>query len=135
MIIFRYKEERTARRKVIKRPVADVYIKSRNGIWIEFHPYIDSGADVTLISLSLGKLIGFTINEEKIEQIGGIRGSVPVIYQKNKIRIGGKELKIHLAWALIEEVPPLLGRTDIFDYFNVTFKQAEDIIVFTPIKP
>lgn len=131
MITFRYKAESGSRkREIIYRPVADVYLKSKSGEWIEFHPYIDSGADVTLLPLSLGKLIGLTVNKKKIEQIGGIRGKVPVIYAYNQVKIGDYQLKIKIGWALIETVPPLLGRTDVFDTFEVTFKQKEKKILF-----
>lgn len=131
MIVFKYKREPSRiKGKLIQRPVADVFLMNEVGNWIEFHPYIDSGADVTLIPLSLGKLIGLRVDEDKIEQIGGIRGSVPVIYHQVKLKIGEKELSIQIAWALIEEVPPLLGRTDIFDYFHITFKQDQGIITF-----
>lgn len=41
---------------MIFRPVADIEFKSVAGEWIECHPYIDSGADVTLLPLSLGRL-------------------------------------------------------------------------------
>ncbi len=131
MIIFKYKNEASRNKsKHIQRPIADIFLKNQSGGWIEFHPYIDSGADVTLIPLSLGRLIGLTLDKNKVEQIGGIRGSVPVTYHQILIKIGGVELKIHIAWALIEEVPPLLGRADIFDYFHVTFKQDQGIILF-----
>lgn len=131
MITFRYKLESTgAHGKTIKRPVADVFLKTTNGTWIEFHPYIDSGADVTLIPLSLGKLIGLTSDEKNIEQIGGIRGSVPVMYGKREIKIGSSMFSVIVAWALIEHVPPLLGRTDIFDHFDITFQQTRGTIIF-----
>lgn len=126
MIVFKYKKELSG----VKRPVADVFLKSKRGGWIEFHPYIDSGADVTLIPLSLGKLIGLNVDEKSIEQIGGIRGIVPVIYNQAKMKIGGIEMVVSIAWALIEEVPPLLGRRDIFDKFHITFKQELGEIIF-----
>lgn len=134
MIIFKYKEEFGRRGQTIKRPVADVFLKSKTGDWIEFHPYIDSGADITLIPLSLGKLIGLKFDEDNLEQIGGIRGSVPVSYHQIKIKIASFELTAKIGWALIEEVPPLLGRENIFDYFNVSFRQKEGIIVFEKSK-
>jgi len=133
MIIFRYKPEKGTHQEEIKRPVADVWLQKGKG-WLEFHPYIDSGADVTLIPLSLGELIGFRIEGEKIEEIGGIRGAVPVVYKKWKIKIGGKVLSILIAWALIEEVPPLLGRADVFDFFDITFRQNEGKIVFEEVR-
>lgn len=131
MIIFRYKQESLGKGQgSIKRPVADIHLKTQSNTWIELHPYIDSGADVTMIPLSLGKLLGFEINEHKIQQIGGIRGSVPVMYTKTHMKIGNEEFPVHLAWALIEDVPALLGRTDVFDRFKVSFEQYDEIIVF-----
>lgn len=135
MIVFKYKQEPSRTKgKFIKRPVADLFLKSKSGGWIEFHPYIDSGADVALIPLSLGRLIGLKLDENKVEQIGGIRGSVPVIYHDIQAKIGGIELSIQIAWALIEDVPPLLGRRNIFDYFHITFKQDKGVIIFEDIK-
>ncbi len=132
MIIFRYKKEFLDQHgNTIKRPIADIFIQSTNGEWIEFHPYIDSGADVTLIPLSLGKLLGFKINEKAIEHIGGIHGSVPVIYLMKTLQIGDKQLQAAVAWALVEEVPPLLGRRDVFDHFDVLFQQKKGVILLS----
>lgn len=126
MIVFKYKKEVSG----VKRPIADVFLKTKSAYWIEFHPYIDSGADVTLIPLSLGKLVGLSRDERKVEHIGGIRGRVPVIYSQMLMKIGGIEIKTKVAWALIEEVPPLLGRQDIFDAFHIIFKQDKEQIIF-----
>lgn len=130
MIIFRYKKESLGHGGTIQRPVADISLKTKQNAWIEFHPYIDSGADVTMVPLSLGKLLGFEVGEGKIQQIGGIRGSVPVIYIKVSMKIEREEFLAQVAWALIEDVPPLLGRTDVFDTFKVTFEQNKRIITF-----
>ena len=40
------------------------------------------------------------------------------------------EFPIKIAWALVEDVPPLLGRTDVFDKFEVKFRQKEKITEF-----
>lgn len=130
MIVFKYKQEPLGHGKSILRPVADVYLKTKNDDWIEFHPYIDSGADITTIPLSLGRLIGLHMDEAKVEQIGGIRGSVPIIYDNSMMKIGLETFSVRIAWSLVEEVPPLLGRTDVFDHFDVTFKQREKQILF-----
>lgn len=129
MIIFKYKDEFTSGGEKISRPVAEVFLKTKSKSWIKFNPYIDSGADITLIPLSLGKLLELTVDEKQIQEIGGIRGSVPIIYSRIRMKIGGVELMVQLGWALIEEVPPLLGRTDVFDYFDVTFRQREGLIL------
>jgi len=74
------------------------------------------------------------IHEKKIEHLGGIRGSVPVIYQEQKLRIGDARIQSAVAWALVEEVPPLLGRRDVFDHFNVLFQQRKGVIIFSEKK-
>lgn len=132
MIVFKYKAEFLGPGKgSIRRPVADVSLQTTSRQWIEFHPYIDSGADITTIPLSLGKLLGFRLGNAAVEHIGGIRGSVPVVYvNRTMIKLGDDDFPIHLAWALIEDVPPLLGRTDVFDRYDVTFRQKEDVILF-----
>lgn len=131
MIVFHYKPEiNLVNRFVTKRPVARVFFQTKNKLWVQFDPYIDSGADITLIPYGLGKILGLELEKDKIEQIGGIKGAIPVIYAQQKIRIGEVEFLAKIGWALIEDVPPLLGRADIFDRFNVTFKQKDDTILF-----
>lgn len=39
------------------------------------------------------------------------------------MKIGGKLFDARIAWALIEEVPLLLGRTDVFNLFSICFKK------------
>lgn len=93
--------------------------------------YIDSGADITLIPRSVGELIGLKIGNDKIIDLYGISGgNISVIVKKIRIRIGEHEFSIRVAWALTEKVPLILGRKDIFDKFNISFKEKEGIIEF-----
>lgn len=131
MIVFNYKKRPTRiPGQFIYRPVAEVYLRYKLGKWLRFNPYIDSGADNTLVPLSVGKLLGLELDKNKIEEVKGIKGNIPVIYHKVNVGIGEFTLQVHIAWALVEDVPPLLGRTDIFDFFNITFKQKAGIIIF-----
>lgn len=99
-------------------------------VGLSFILILTLGPMLPLIPLSLGELLGFKVEDEKIEEVGGIRGAIPVIYKNWKIKIGEKILPILIAWALIEEVPPLLGRADVFDFFEITFRQKEGKIIF-----
>ena len=129
MIVFKYRKETGRRGATIFRPVADIEFKSVAGEWIECHPYIDSGADVTLLPLSLGRLLGLEIDKDKIEELYGLgRQGIPVILKNVDVKIGVYEFETEIAWALSEEVVPLLGRIGIFDNFHVSFKQDQKII-------
>ena len=41
-------------------------------------------------------------------------------------------IPIKIAWALIEEVPLLLGRLDVFPRFKIVFDEQQEIVTFQP---
>jgi hypothetical protein len=121
---FDFKEEESRIFGPILRPVARVVLINQ-GIEVPEYPYVDSGADISLVSKSVGDLLGFKIEENEIvEEIKGVgeRG-IPIIIKKIKMKIGEKEIETRVAWALIEEVPLLLGRMDVFNLFDILFKK------------
>ncbi len=133
-IEFKYRKMESTIVGTIERPLADIFVKSKDGDWIEFHPFIDSGADITLLPYSFGIMLDLSKELGDIKELKGVRGiGLPVIITRVKMRIGEVELEPRVAWALIEEAPPLLGRLDIFDKFNITFREKEGKIIFEPI--
>ncbi len=133
MITFKYRKEKGRLGQEVKRPVALIEFQDTKGSWIPKDFYIDSGADITLIPRSVGDLLGFELKpDENIEEIGGIAGKLPTVRRQVKMKIGQKDLKAEIAWALTEEVSLLLGRKDVFDSFYITFKQDKGLITFEP---
>lgn len=131
MIVFKYRKETGRENATIYRPVADIEFRSLEGKWIECHLYIDSGADVTLLPLSFGRLLELEIEKNKIEELYGLgKQGIPVIFKDVEVKIGEYQFETKIAWALSEEVVPLLGRIGIFDNFHVSFKQDRKIIEF-----
>lgn len=49
------------------------------------------------------------------------------------MKIGNVEFEPRVAWALIEDTPPLLGRLDIFEKFKITFMEKEGKIIFEEV--
>ena len=131
MIEFDYLEEDSRLFGKIFRPVASVQFIDQNEQKLIAYMYIDSGADITLIPRELGETLGFKIAGEEIIEIGGLGDAkVPVIIKTVTMLLDGKKITCRVAWALIEEVPPLLGRTDLFDWFTITFDQKNRKIIF-----
>lgn len=131
MVEFEYREEDSRLFGKIVRPVADIYFIDNEGNKLISFMYIDSGADITLIPRKLGESLGFTVEGGKIIEIGGIgNAKVPVIIKTASIMIGVRKVEVRIAWALTEEVPPLLGRTDVFDLFKIIFVQKNRRIQF-----
>ena len=131
MIVFNYRKEKSTITENIFRPIASVKFKSKENTWIKLRLYIDSGADITIIPLSFGRLLGLELKKEDIKQLTGVGGtSIPVVITEVEIKINDIAFPINIAWALEEDIPPLLGRTSVFDKFVITFDQTKKIIIF-----
>lgn len=131
-IRFPYQKEESKLFGSVYRPLVEFEIKTTNG-WIPVLAYVDSGADVTLLPKSFIDLLDIKVREEDIVEIGGVGGGkVPVIVEVVDLKISDEIRKVKVAIALIEEVPYLLGREDVFDYFEVRFKQKIKSFYFIP---
>lgn len=114
---------------MIQRPLAKVVMEGEFPQWM----YVDSGADITLIPFSVGKLIGLCrTRRDKLQRIFGVgRSSVPVLLKRVSMRIGSSEFDARVAWSQVEDVPLLLGRMDVFARFNITFKEKLRLTTFS----
>jgi hypothetical protein len=130
MIRQRFREERSSL-GIVLRPVAEAILE-KDSFAVEVPMYVDSGADVSMIPFRFGKALGFKQEkEDTIQEIRGVSGEgVPYILTKVTLLLNGKRLKIRMAWALVEEVPMLMGRMDIFDKFRVVFDERNGWIDF-----
>jgi predicted aspartyl protease len=128
-ISFPYLKEQSRIFGVVTRPIARVILQRKYPQWM----YVDSGADISLIPLSVGRLIGLTrTREDRLQRIFGIsRSSVSIIVKKISMRIGSSEFNARVAWSQVEEVPLLLGRMDVFPRFSVTFKERNQLTTFS----
>ena len=135
MTTFRYRREPSVAFGSVARPVASVVL-STPAATLEVAMYIDSGADMTLIPLHLGRSLGLRQRpSEPILELSGISGAgVPYVLRTARISIGSEAFKIRLAWALIEEVPLLLGRVDVFPRFQILFDERSHRVIFTPVR-
>ena len=130
MIRFEFREENSSLGKVL-RPIAEVILE-KDGFRVGMPMYIDSGADMSMIPLRFGRALGFKQEEnEIIKEIKGVSGAgIPYILKEVTLVLDGERLEIRLGWALVEEVPMLMGRMDIFDKFRIVFNEREGWIDF-----
>lgn len=128
--IFKYTPELT-RRGIIHRPTARVYLQSNKSEWFAFRVYIDSGADISLFTKGDSKILGLSLYEGEYRPIIGIgKVLIPAYIHKVKMKIGDTVLNINSSFADSDEVPRLLGRTNIFKHFKITFNESNLETVF-----
>ena len=129
---FKYSPE-PSRRGIIYRPVAYVDVRSLDGDWFRFYPYVDSGADTSLFSRGDATLLKLRLLEGEPSPIMGIGRVLMLAYLHSvKMRIGDVVFDVKAAFADSDEVPRLLGREDVFKRFRVTFDEADLQTVFEP---
>jgi hypothetical protein len=130
MIEFDYRKERLRTRRIIYRPVAKVSLLKTGGEWIAEYFYIDSGADYTLVPYRIGRFLGLEVSASEVREIGGIGGVIGTRFVVVPMKIGNHQFDCKIAWAQIERVHLLLGREDVFDHFDITFRQRDKKTTF-----
>lgn len=130
MIRYRYRKEQGSLGK-IARPVANVILEN-NDLRVETSMYIDSGADLTMIPLRFGRALGLKqASSDIIRELRGISGSgIPYLLKEIVLILNGETLTVRVAWALVEEVPLLLGRVDVFNQFQIIFDEQKGYVDF-----
>jgi len=91
---------------------------------------LDSGADISMIPYSVGETIGLELDMATRSEVQGIgEGSVPYVLGQVTLEIEKFNVSARIGWALIEEVPFILGRLDIFKALAVEFREFENKIL------
>ncbi len=125
---FPYVREKSRLFGTILRPVARVILNDNYPSLV----YVDSGADITLLPRSVGELIGFRKGRgEKPSRISGVgKSSVDVLIRQVTMTIGTSRFPARVAWSMVEDVPLLLGRLDIFPRFSILFQENRRTVTF-----
>lgn len=106
----------------ILRPMVDVDIVGRSGVIIPTEALVDSGADVSLLDMSLARAAGVAIYPQLIEHISGVSGSIDVFPATITVQILGHRFRLRSRFA--ERIEPnLLGRDNFFRVFHVCFDE------------
>lgn len=107
-------------------PVIVLHIQARNKKWYQFKPYLDTGADISLLTRLDAELLGLDIYKGQEELIGGVGGGLVKTYTHSvQVQIGETKLRVPVAFADSDETPRLLGRRNIFSKFYIGFNESK----------
>ncbi|MBD1923353.1 retropepsin-like domain-containing protein [Microcoleus sp. FACHB-831] len=95
---------------------------------------VDSGAELSLISLKVGQDLGLALADSESTLLAEtIGGRVEYVSRNIEMNIDGHSFIAPVAWLQSntggEQL--LLGREVVFDKFNIEFRQADEEIIFT----
>lgn len=114
------------------QPNYHVRLKHRD-IDISTTMLVDSGAELSLISLKVGQDLGYALADAESALLAEtIGGRVEYVLRNVEMTIDGHSFLAPVAWLQTntggEQL--LLGREVVFDKFNIEFKQADEQIIF-----
>ncbi len=91
---------------------------------------VDTGADLTMIPYLVGWNLGFRGGRSKTSTLSGISGGTPYLLKRINMTIGPFSFSARIAWAQSDEVPILLGRTDVLDRLVTVFDGKRRQVTF-----
>lgn len=98
-------------------------------IWCSFSTLIRARISPSFPIVS-GNILGLSAQGQAVHEVQGINGAVGVIYATLSMTLGNLTFPVEVAWAQLEHVPLLLGRKDIFDRFEIIFRQRDGVVEF-----
>ena len=115
------------------QPVLECLVRSPRG-FTPFRFFLDTGADVTMLSPSAAEFIGLNLEGVPKIRIEGIEGKgLMASVTQITLRLGEVEFSIPCLVSPNENTPYLLGRAGIFNRFNITFDNRARKIVLERI--
>lgn len=93
---------------------------------------VDTGADITTLPKYLASELGIDLSKLERGSSQGIgEGRIQTWETKIKIIIGNVDLKIRCSFVSSNKIPPLLGKIDVFNKFNLFFDNGNEELVLT----
>jgi hypothetical protein len=113
------------------RPLITIQLLGKTKV-IQGETLVDSGADICVLPYQLGLDLGFVWEKQiKSVPLSGVFAS----YETRTIlvRISDfAEVPLIFAWSNAPTMRLILGQTNFFNRFNITFRLAENIFEITP---
>ncbi len=115
---------------IVPEPIIPIQICT-GGVGRFYDFLVDSGADTTLLPKSLASELGINIKSCPRSITQGVEGGGIRIYHASVIlRLGAWQDRVRCAFAEHDQIPPLLGRLDIFSRYTITFHAERHSIIF-----
>ncbi len=122
-------------RESLWEPTYLVTLQTDHGEIRDCEMLIDSGADMSLITLHAGRKLGLVHRDEDVLLTArGVGGTISYLLKRIRMIIDQHPVSAAVAWCQDEDIDDIIiGRQDVFDAFHIEFRQDERRIVFTPL--
>ena len=114
-----------------REPIIALGLKLPNG-WQRVDFYVDSGAAYSIVATQLATAVGFDFKQGQRATIQvGDGHCLPAYLHRLPLQIGPKVIQARIGFAEQYGLHfNLLGRLDVFDKFNISFREREGVVIF-----
>ncbi len=135
-ITFPYVERHHPLLGSVKRPLLRLELHSeRFNLWIALDDVLaDTGADLSVVPLPFGQLLVTNVESGQPTQLGGIVSSTSAFngyIHQIQARLGETEFELLVAVVTTATIPPIFGRRQALDRFEVRFVHGQELIIET----
>jgi len=127
LVCFPFLKQKSEALGMVVRPFAKITLKSSTGKSFDIVALVDSGADVSLFSRSVARILGIAVRRGKPKVFHGLGGGqVEAYIHRIDLELGGIRLKARVAFPEVE-VPNILDRLDILKNSSWRFRDEEEV--------
>ncbi len=121
---FPYERRASAIFGTVRRPVAHVELYSAVfQRWIAYTMIVDTGADYCVLPASIAWDLGIKLRQCEPHTASGIGGQQKVFLHRTvQMRLGSWEFLVPVGFVEREDLPPLLGRYQCLDLFDLRLR-------------
>lgn len=125
-VCFPFSKQKSEAFGTVARPIARVTLRTRSGELFDVTALVDSGADISMFSPSLARVIGIQLRRGIRRRFQGLGGTIDAYIHPVDLQLGGMSLRARVAFPEIE-IPNILGRLDILSRSSVVFRDEREV--------
>lgn len=125
-VCFPFSKQRSEAFGIVARPIVMVTLRSRGGKPFDITALVDSGADVSMFSPSVGRIMGIQPLGGKRRTFHGLGGTIDASLHRINLQIGHMRVKARVAFPKVE-IPNILGRLDILRNSSIIFRDEKEV--------
>ena len=113
-------------------PIVPIRFRFKNGSWVEFKAYVDSGAGYSIFHAEITEILGLELEEgDKAYVTVGDGSLIPVYSHQIMIQLADEEFEAMVGFSRRLGIGfNIIGRKDIFERFRICFDEKEKVVEF-----
>jgi hypothetical protein len=101
-------------------------LRSVSGEQFDITALVDSGADISMFSPSVARILGLDTKRGKRKIFRGLGGEIGAYVHRIDLQLGSARLRARVAFPEVE-IPNILGRLDVLKRFSLHFRDEKEV--------